>query len=128
MGDLETMFRLDGRVALVTGATGTLGLNFARTLHQAGAAVALAARRPERLQDEAAKLGDRVVAVGMDVTNEDSVRAGFAQAGAPAFVRGPRVSGTANISTLPIWRITTRCAGSCRSRWKSTSRSFASKS
>jgi NAD(P)-dependent dehydrogenase (short-subunit alcohol dehydrogenase family) len=42
-------FRLDGRVALVTGASSGLGDRFARVLHAAGATVVVAARRRDRL-------------------------------------------------------------------------------
>ena len=63
-------FRLDGRVAIVTGASSGLGVAFAQALAQAGADVALGARRAERLEDtkrlvEAA--GRRAIAVATDV-------------------------------------------------------------
>ena len=48
MTDLPN-FRLDGKVALVTGASSGLGLRFAKVLAKAGASVALAARRTDRL-------------------------------------------------------------------------------
>jgi len=48
--DPLSVFRIDGRVAIVTGASSGLGTHFARTLHAAGATVVLAARRVERLQ------------------------------------------------------------------------------
>ena len=47
--DLSSLFTLDGRVALVTGASSGLGDRFARVLHAAGATVVVAARRRERL-------------------------------------------------------------------------------
>jgi NAD(P)-dependent dehydrogenase (short-subunit alcohol dehydrogenase family) len=47
-------FRLDDRVAVVTGASSGLGVAFARAFAEAGADVVLAARRPDRLQQTAA--------------------------------------------------------------------------
>jgi len=65
--DLVSPFRLDDRVAIVTGASSGLGDRFARVLHAAGATVVVAARRTERLEALAAELGDRVVPVTCDV-------------------------------------------------------------
>src|SRR5260370_30867450 len=48
--DPLTPFGLDGRVAIVTGASSGLGARFARVLDAAGASVVLAARRAERLE------------------------------------------------------------------------------
>jgi hypothetical protein len=65
--DLSSLFRLDGRVAVVTGASSGLGDRFARVLHAAGATVVVAARRADRLDELAHQLGDRVVAVPVDL-------------------------------------------------------------
>lgn len=71
---------LSGRVVLITGASSGLGVHFARAAARAGAAVALAARRKDRLSDLQAEIeaaGGRALAVEMDVADEASVAAGF---------------------------------------------------
>jgi NAD(P)-dependent dehydrogenase (short-subunit alcohol dehydrogenase family) len=69
------MFRLDDRVAIVTGASSGLGVAFAQGLAEAGADVVLGARRVERLEDTAALVRDagrRALAVGTDVSDPES--------------------------------------------------------
>jgi NAD(P)-dependent dehydrogenase (short-subunit alcohol dehydrogenase family) len=76
-------FDLTGRTALVTGASSGLGERFARILAQAGARVALAARRTDRLEALASEIrsgGGAAFPVAMDVTDAESVGAGFAAA------------------------------------------------
>jgi len=72
---------LSGRVALVTGASSGLGAQFARVLAKAGAGVALAGRRVERLKTLRAEIeaegGDAHV-VALDVTDHDSIRSAVA--------------------------------------------------
>jgi len=53
------MFRLDGRVALVTGASSGIGVAIARALHAQGAHVVLTGRREAELLSLAATLGER---------------------------------------------------------------------
>jgi NAD(P)-dependent dehydrogenase (short-subunit alcohol dehydrogenase family) len=72
------MFRLDDRVAIVTGASSGLGAVFARTLAEAGADVALGARRVERLadtQEAVEKAGRRAIAVRTDVASPEDCQA-----------------------------------------------------
>jgi NAD(P)-dependent dehydrogenase (short-subunit alcohol dehydrogenase family) len=74
---------LQGRSALVTGASSGLGRAFAGMLARAGAAVALAARRRDNLEHvrhEIEQTGGKAVAVGMDVTNARSVAEGIREA------------------------------------------------
>lgn len=61
------MFRLDGKVALVTGATGGIGAAIARTLHAQGAVVALSGTREAVLAELAAELGERAHACPADL-------------------------------------------------------------
>ena len=67
-------FRLDGRVAIVTGASSGLGARFARVLDGAGARVVLAARRLDRLEKLAGELGD-AFPVACDLADPDAPNA-----------------------------------------------------
>ena len=68
----EAMFRLDDRVAIVTGASSGLGERFARVLQAAGASVVVAARRLERLQ-ALANGSETMLPVQCDVSVPDDV-------------------------------------------------------
>lgn len=80
---MTVSFDLSGRTALVTGASSGLGHHFALTLARAGAKVAVAARRIDKLQALAAQIeseAGQALPVAMDVTEAESVSAGFAAA------------------------------------------------
>ena len=75
-------FRLDGRIALVTGASSGLGTHFALLLASAGARVAVAARRSDKLQsvvDAITQAGGEARALSLDVIDGASVRGCFDQ-------------------------------------------------
>ena len=76
--DLASMFRLDGKVAVVTGASSGLGVDFAKALAEAGSDVTIGARRVERLADTAALVesaGQRALSVATDVADPASCQA-----------------------------------------------------
>jgi len=70
---LTPSFRLDGRTAIVTGASSGLGERFVRVLHHAGAQVVGLARRAERLEMLAHELGNRMIPFSCDVSVDGQV-------------------------------------------------------
>lgn len=85
-------FDLSGRTALVTGASSGLGQHFARVLAGAGAKVALAARREDKLRDSVQEIesnGGKAVAVPLDVTDPAAI--------SPAFDKVEKVLGSVTV-------------------------------
>jgi len=70
---LRRTFALDGRVALVTGASSGLGAHMAGTLARAGCKVALAARRSERLEAIAESIANDITGTAADTGTNDTV-------------------------------------------------------
>src|SRR6185312_11461023 len=80
---MTTPYDLTGRIAFVTGATSGLGRHFARVLSNAGAAVALAGRRIDRLNEVKAEIetaGGKAVAIPLDVTDAKAIAPAFDKA------------------------------------------------
>jgi NAD(P)-dependent dehydrogenase (short-subunit alcohol dehydrogenase family) len=116
-------YEIAGRTALVTGAARGIGAATAERLHQRGANVVLAGLEPELLEELAARLGDRAVAVEVDVTDldalEDAVAVGIERfggidiavanagihfVGALATAPVEQVERTLAVNLLGVWR------------------------
>ncbi|WP_109260164.1 3-oxoacyl-[acyl-carrier-protein] reductase [Hyphobacterium indicum] len=69
------MFSLEGKTALVTGATGGIGGAIARTLHAQGATVTISGTRQEKLDELKAELGERVHAIACNLDDGEAVDA-----------------------------------------------------
>lgn len=77
-----TSFELKGKVALVTGASSGLGAGFAATLATAGATVVLAARRQDKLEEIASRIGagrQQIATVALDIRSAASIADALAQ-------------------------------------------------
>ena len=108
-------FRLDGKIAFVTGASSGLGAHFARTLAAAGATVAIGARRVDKLEalaDEIGKDGGRAHALPLDVTDPASIKAAY---DAIAAQLGP-VDIVVNNAGIPV---TSRFLSITEEQWRS---------
>jgi 2-dehydro-3-deoxy-D-gluconate 5-dehydrogenase len=108
------LFDLNGRVAIVTGGNGGIGLGMARGLAQAGAAVVVAGRNAEKSASAVRDLeaeGAKATAVDVDVTSEASCRA-MVQAAVDRFGRldvlvnnaGTNIRKQPEDYTLPEWQ------------------------
>lgn len=67
------MFDLNGRTALITGATGGIGEAIARAFHKAGATVAISGRQVDKLEKLAGELGERVHVLPCDLGDRAQV-------------------------------------------------------
>lgn len=73
----ESRISLEGRIAMITGASSGIGAHLARVFAGAGARVVLGARRIDRVAALAAEIGNAALAVALDVTDEASIVAAF---------------------------------------------------
>lgn len=98
--------RLQGKCALITGAARGIGLEFAKAYIAEGATVALADINAEAVQRAAASLGEKAVPVVMDVTRQESIEAGIAEAVARMGKLDILINNAALFSAAPIAEVT----------------------
>lgn len=98
--------RLQGKCALITGAARGIGLEFARAYIAEGARVALADVNGPAVKAAAEQLGPQALAVPMDVTDQASIEAGFAQAIAGLGQLDILINNAALFTAAPIVEIT----------------------
>jgi NAD(P)-dependent dehydrogenase (short-subunit alcohol dehydrogenase family) len=117
------VYDVNGRTVFITGAARGIGAAAAERLHARGANVALVGLEPERLEQNAARLGDRAIAIEADVTELDALEravaatverfggidvaianAGIAFAGALASESVDHVERTLAVNLLGVWR------------------------
>jgi NAD(P)-dependent dehydrogenase (short-subunit alcohol dehydrogenase family) len=110
MDSLESLFSLRGHIGFVTGASSGLGVECATALALAGADVALAARRGDRIEKLARELesryGVRTAAVPLDVTDDSAIDAALASVRqklglVDILVNNAGISPTGRAETLP---------------------------
>ena len=98
--------RLEGKTALITGAARGIGLEFARAYIAEGATVALADVNAEAVTNAAMKLGPNAHPIVMDVTDQASIDAGFADAVRRMGQLDILINNAALFSAAPIVEIT----------------------
>ena len=76
---MQKLFNLEGKTALVTGASSGLGKHFAKTLSAAGANLVICARRMQNLEELKDEIEGEVLVLPLDVTSEDSVKELFSE-------------------------------------------------
>ena len=67
------MFDLSGKTALITGASGGIGVSIAKALHAQGAHIGISGRNEEKLQALAGELGGRVSVLAADLSNDEAI-------------------------------------------------------
>lgn len=101
---LTQLYDFRGKTALITGASGGLGEQFARCLHARGARVILASRRLDKLKDLCSELGN-AKAIEMDVADKNSVISCFSELEATGEKIDICVNNAAVLHSTPIFEL-----------------------
>jgi NAD(P)-dependent dehydrogenase (short-subunit alcohol dehydrogenase family) len=119
----EAPFDVSGRTVLITGAARGIGKAAAERLHAKGANVALVGLEPERLEQNAAGLGDRAAAFAADVTDfealERAVRATVERfGGIDVAIANAGIAFTGSLATAPIEQVERTLAVNLLGVWR----------
>jgi NAD(P)-dependent dehydrogenase (short-subunit alcohol dehydrogenase family) len=114
---------LRGRTAFITGAARGIGAATAERLHARGANVALVGLEPQRLAENAARLGERAIALEADVTDLDALQGCVAQTverfgGIDIAVANAGVSFTGTLATAPVEQVERTLAVNLLGVWR----------
>lgn len=114
---------LQGKTAFVTGAARGIGAATAERLHARGANVALVGLEPERLEQNAARLGERAIALEADVTDLAALEGCVAKTverfgGIDVAVANAGISFTGTLSTAPVEQVERTLAVNLLGVWR----------
>jgi NAD(P)-dependent dehydrogenase (short-subunit alcohol dehydrogenase family) len=119
----QARYDVSGRTVFVTGAARGIGKATAERLHGKGANVALVGLEPERLQQNAAQLGERAIAIEADVTDLGALQSAVAQTverfgGIDVAVANAGISFTGSLATSPVEQVERTLAVNLLGVWR----------
>ena len=114
---------MNGRTVFVTGAARGIGAASAERLHAKGANVALVGLEPERLEENAARLGDRAIALEADVTELDSLERAVSETverfgGIDVAIANAGIAFTGTLATAPVEQVERTLAVNLLGVWR----------
>jgi len=119
----QARYDVSGRTVFVTGAARGIGKATAERLHGKGANVALVGLEPERLQQNAAQLGERAIAIEADVTDLGALESAVAQTverfgGIDVAIANAGISFTGSLATAPVEQVERTLAVNLLGVWR----------
>jgi NAD(P)-dependent dehydrogenase (short-subunit alcohol dehydrogenase family) len=119
----QAPYDVGGRTVFVTGAARGIGKATAERMHGKGANVALVGLEPERLQQNAAQLGERAIAIEADVTDLGALESAVAQTvdrfgGIDVAIANAGISYTGALATAPVEQVERTLAVNLLGVWR----------